>query len=278
MAASGDLRLVALGVEGEVDHHDRVLLDDADEQHDADERHDAEVLAGDHQRRERADASRRQGRQDRQWVDVALVQDAEHDVDGDDRREDQRALVGQRCLEGACRSLEFGADGLGQTNLASGRLDRAHRFAKRRAGSEVERQGDGGKLRLMIEDQRRARRRPIGNGSKRDVAARPNVDTGERVGTASILGRELEDDVVLIELREDGRHLPLAERRIERVVHRLSCDSHARRGVAIDRHVGPPAAALLIRRDVTQDWRALQPARATGLPSDRPPPDRDARG
>src|SRR5882724_5716927 len=31
----------------------------------------------------------------------------------------------------------------------------------------------------------------------------------------------LEDDVVLVELGEDGRHLPLAERVVERVVDRL---------------------------------------------------------
>ena len=35
--------LDALGLEREVDHHDRVLLDDAEQQHDADERDDAEV-------------------------------------------------------------------------------------------------------------------------------------------------------------------------------------------------------------------------------------------
>ena len=34
----------ALGLEREVDHHDRVLLDDADEQDDADERDHAEIV------------------------------------------------------------------------------------------------------------------------------------------------------------------------------------------------------------------------------------------
>ena len=41
--------VVALGLEGEVDHHDGVLLDDADEQDDADQGDDAEIGAGEQQ-------------------------------------------------------------------------------------------------------------------------------------------------------------------------------------------------------------------------------------
>jgi len=42
--------LLALGVEGEVDHEDRVLLHDADEQDDPDDRDDPQVLAEEHER------------------------------------------------------------------------------------------------------------------------------------------------------------------------------------------------------------------------------------
>ena len=38
------LALVALGLERKIDHHDRVLLDDADQQNDADERDQAQVV------------------------------------------------------------------------------------------------------------------------------------------------------------------------------------------------------------------------------------------
>ena len=41
----GRLVLVALRLEGEVDHHDRVLLHDADEHEDADEAVDIQLLA-----------------------------------------------------------------------------------------------------------------------------------------------------------------------------------------------------------------------------------------
>ena len=46
IASRGDMPLLALGLEREVDHHDRVLLHDADEQDDADQRDDAELGAG----------------------------------------------------------------------------------------------------------------------------------------------------------------------------------------------------------------------------------------
>ena len=50
------LPLLALRLQGEVDHHDGVLLDDADEQDDADQGDHAEVVAEQHQRQQRADA------------------------------------------------------------------------------------------------------------------------------------------------------------------------------------------------------------------------------
>ena len=43
MASSGGHAFLAFGLEREIDHHDGVLLDDADQQHDADQRDDAEI-------------------------------------------------------------------------------------------------------------------------------------------------------------------------------------------------------------------------------------------
>ena len=69
-------------------------------------RDQTEVEAEQHQRRERADAGRRQRRQDRQRVDVALVEHAEDDVDDDERRGDQQRHRAQRGLEGLRVALE----------------------------------------------------------------------------------------------------------------------------------------------------------------------------
>ena len=93
MASTRRLAFVALGVQREVDHHDGVFLDDADQQDDADERDDAEVGAAEHQREQRADAGRRQRREDRDRVDVALIEHAEHDVDRHQGGQDEERLV-----------------------------------------------------------------------------------------------------------------------------------------------------------------------------------------
>ena len=59
LPSAGVGALLALRREREVDHHDRVLLDDADEQHDADDGDDVEALPREHQGEQRADARRR---------------------------------------------------------------------------------------------------------------------------------------------------------------------------------------------------------------------------
>ena len=87
------------------------FLHDADEQDDADQRDDAELGVRDHQRQKRAHAGRGQRGDDGDGVDVALVEHAQHDVDGDQRGQDQERLVGQRGLEGRGRALEAGVDG-----------------------------------------------------------------------------------------------------------------------------------------------------------------------
>jgi len=67
-------------------------------------------------------------------MDEALIQHAEHDVDGDDRRQDQQQLVGERFLERQRRALEAGHDAARQADLRLGLADRRHRGAKRGAG------------------------------------------------------------------------------------------------------------------------------------------------
>ena len=101
MASRAALAFLALGFEREVDHHDGVLFDDADQQHDADQRDDAEIRVADHQRQQRAHARGRQRRKNRDRVDVAFVQHAQDDVDRHQRGQNQNRLVGQRIRNAA---------------------------------------------------------------------------------------------------------------------------------------------------------------------------------
>ena len=117
MASSGRLAAVALGFQREVDHHDGVLLHDADEQNDADQRDDVEIFLADEKRQNGAHAGGGQRRQNRDRVDVALVQHAQHDVDHHQRRQDQPDFIRQRVLEGSGRALEARMDAERQADL-----------------------------------------------------------------------------------------------------------------------------------------------------------------
>ena len=147
--------LMPLRFQREVDHHDRVLLDDAHQQDDADQADHRQVLPEQHQRQNGADAGRGQRRENGDRVDVALIEHAEHDVDRDDRGQDQPGLAGQRFREfGGVAGIDAD-DAAGHADPRFDRLDRLDGIAERRAGREVEAERDRRKLRLMRDRQRR---------------------------------------------------------------------------------------------------------------------------
>ena len=94
-----------------------------------------------------------------------------------------------------------------------GGLDRLHRVAKRIAGSEVERDRGGGKLRDVVDDKRGVALADAGHRRQPHLRAGVGGD-GEVVerGEAALEGgRRFEDDTILVGLREDGRDEALAE-------------------------------------------------------------------
>src|SRR5207245_1279525 len=107
------------------------------------------------QRQQRADAGRRQRGQDRERIDEALVEDAEDDVDDDERRGDQRRFARQRGLEGLRVALEGSDHRRRHADLARGLVHRLDRFSERHAGLQVEAQRDGRELSLVRDRLRR---------------------------------------------------------------------------------------------------------------------------
>ena len=157
-----------------------------------------EVVAGEHQRQQRADAGRGQRRQDRDRVDEALVEHAQHDVHRDDRGEDQQQLVGERRLEGERRALEVDLHAGRHADFRLHGLDRLHRVAERRARREVERDRRRRKLAEVVDRQRR---RPLDDARDRATAAPARRLSGDR-------GRHVE----LVERREAALELRLRPR------------------------------------------------------------------
>ena len=150
----------ALGLEREVDHHDRVLLHDADEQDDADQRDDLRLRPEEQQRQQGADAGRGQRREDRERVDVALVEHAEHDVDRDQRGQDQQRLVGRATAWKACAvPWKLPCMLAGRPISRLGALDRGDRVAeRRRRARRLNESVTRRELALVVDRERRGRR------------------------------------------------------------------------------------------------------------------------
>ena len=99
----------SLRLDGKIDHHDRVLLDDADQEDHADQPDNVEFRVEQHQRQQRADARGRQRRENGDRVDVALVEHAKQDIDRGNGGEDQDRFLAERLLEQLRRAGENAA-------------------------------------------------------------------------------------------------------------------------------------------------------------------------
>src|SRR4051812_41466185 len=182
--------LVALRFERKIDHHDRVLLHDADQEHDPDQRDHVEVALAHDEREQRADARRRQRAQNRDRVDVALVKHAEHDVDRDESREDEHRFARERLLERLRRAGVVRAHAARLTDALLHRVDGFHGVAERLPGRDVERDRYRGKLALVIDGERRGRGRLSDHGTERNRLAgnRAHEELVEYRGAVGDLG------------------------------------------------------------------------------------------
>ena len=238
-----------------------------------------------HQRQQRADAGRRQRRENRDRVDVALVEHAEHDVHRDDRREDQQQRAVERGAERLRRALEARLDAGRHADLALRGFDGRHRLAERRAGAEVERERHGGELAGVVDDQARVRAPRSGRCCASGTCWTPSaarsvgdVDLAERLGPDLIARRRFEHDAILVRLRVDRRDQPLAERVVERIVDGRDADAETAGGVAIDVDEGLQAAILQVAGDVGELRAPASADRSASAPTRSAVPRSDPRG
>src|SRR6185437_9607361 len=239
-----------------------------DQQNDADQRDDAELGLEQQQREQRADAGRRQRGQDRDRMHVAFIKDAQHDIDGQQGRQDQPRLAIERGLERLRGPLETAAYRRRDPELGESPVDRNCRLAERRSLGQIERDRRGDELRLVVDPERRVGRRVVGDRGERNLRAglRADVDVPERVRRLPVLGRRLHDDVILVERRIDRRHLPLSERVVQRGVDQAGRNPEPRGRVAIDDQRGLQSLVLLVGVDVDQLRQARQRRAYARLP------------
>ena len=135
-----------------------------------------------------------------------------------------------------------------------------HRIAERSAGRKIERQRDDRELTLMIDRERCASFFPARDRAQRDgtAARRRDVQLCQRLGRAAEFGLDLQHYAILIELREHGGDLTLAESVVERVVDHLRADAQARRSIAIEHQRGAQSAVLAVAGHIAQLRLRLQ--------------------
>src|SRR5262249_35435434 len=102
------------------------------------ERNHGERLAAHHHSQQRAHPGRRQAGKNGQWMNVAFVEDAQHDVDHHNGREDEKGFTPQRRAKLGGAAGERRRHRVGQTDFFGGTEDGIDRGAQRSAGREVE--------------------------------------------------------------------------------------------------------------------------------------------
>src|ERR1019366_8307462 len=101
-----------------------------------------------------AHAGRRARGKNGDGVDEALVQNAEHDIDRDQRGQDEQSLIGEGVVEGSRRTLEVRLQTGGEMHLRGDLFDVGDGRSQGGVGSQVEGHCYGRKLTLVINGQR----------------------------------------------------------------------------------------------------------------------------
>src|SRR6266849_4696549 len=224
-------------------------------------------------------------------MDIAFVENAENDVNGDQRGENQDRLVGKRAQEGRGRSLERGLNAWRHAELVFDAVDGVDGFAQRGIGSQIEGKGDYRKLSLVIDRQggvaglearkcaeRNLRRwrgadRPgrradggAGTGRRGLAGGRAHVDVFQRIGVLLKLRIDLQNHVILIELGENRGDQALAESVVERVVDVRGENPQTGSGIAINGEHRHQALILLVAGNVAQLGKSFEPVDETRHP------------
>ena len=143
--------MVALRIQREIDHHNAVLFDNADQKHETDDGNDAEILAEKDKREKSPNTGRRKRGKNRDRMDEALIQDAEDDVNGNESGEDEQRHVGQRISEGCGGALEIGLQPRRHVHILLHFGDSRNCSAERGVGGQIEGNRNRRKLSLMVD-------------------------------------------------------------------------------------------------------------------------------
>src|SRR4029077_5560558 len=179
---------------------------------------------------------------------------------GHERGQNQQRFIGNRTQERSRGSLEGRLNAGWHADLLPCFVDCGGRSAKGRARRTVERDGDNWELALMIDGQRRCPSFKSRKRAERHLLASRGAHVNIFQGGGSLAKTfvDFHYHVILIELRENGGDLPLAEGVVERVVNVGGQNAEARGGVAVDGQRGEQAVVQLVGGNVAQVRQCLQ--------------------
>ena len=168
-------------------------------------------------------------------MDEALVQDPEHDVDHEDRDDEERDQSLLRVLEDLRRSIERAGHVLRQDRERGGR-HRVGRLAERDAELRVERDRHARHLPRVVHQHRAQRRRRARHARQRHElpGSRSDVQHAQRAQIALVFRQQLEDHPVFVLRGVDRAHLARTVRVVQRGLDLLRRELKARGRVAVE--------------------------------------------
>src|SRR5581483_7599445 len=192
----GRQALFALGFERKIDHHDGVLFHDADQQNNSYQRNNRQVRPEHKQRQQRADTGGGKSGKDRDWVDIALIQHSQYDVDGDHGGKDEQGFGFERGLKRLGSTSERAVYIRRHRDIILRSFNRSDGVAQRAARSQRKGQGDGRKLALVVDRERTERGAQMSKcrDRHRGAAIRADVDQLQRLRILLKLGQHFHDD------------------------------------------------------------------------------------
>ncbi len=109
-------------------------------------------------------------------MNEAFVENAENDVDSNERGEDEDGFIRERILECGRSTLKFSLNAGRHVEVGLGGVDGVNGVAEGGIGREIERESDDGKLALMIEGERGGISFGSCEGRQRNLRAVRGVD------------------------------------------------------------------------------------------------------
>ncbi len=169
-------------------------------------------------------------------MDVAFVEDAQHDVDQQQGAENHQRLAFLGRLERAAGAAEPPLHLARQSDGRYRAFDGQRRLVEADAGGQVEVDVLGGELPIVADPIFLQAALVMGEGRQRHppAIAGDDVDLLQHLGVLRVARVDLHHHLILVERFVDGRDLPLAESIVEQRGHCAHVDAQALGRVTVD--------------------------------------------